>query len=128
MTYLLDTCTFLWLATHPLHLSKDAELVINDPQNALYLSDVSVWEISLKARTGKLKFQQPLRTWIPAMRRRHKLVPLSLHESAIFLSGELPDLHRDPFDRLLAAQAMDEDLPILSPDSPMTSLGAKRVW
>lgn len=128
MTYLLDTCAFLWLTTQPDQLSQNAAALIGNPANALVLSDVSVWELSLKARAGKLHFQYPLRSWIPQKRSVYKLMPLPLNENAIYLSGELPDVHRDPFDRLLAAQAIEQGLTLLSPDAPLSALGAERVW
>jgi PIN domain nuclease of toxin-antitoxin system len=128
MTYLLDTCTFLWLTTRPDQLSRNAAALIEDPANALALSDVSVWELSLKASAGKLKFEHSLRSWIPQKRAVHKLVSLPLNENAIYLSGELPDVHRDPFDRLLAAQAIESGMTMLSPDKPLTDLGASRIW
>ena len=77
---------------------------------------------------GKLVFETPVRSWLPATRDRLHLQPLPIKESAIFLSGELPDFHRDPFDRLIAAQAMDLGMTVLSPDTPLSKLGASRIW
>lgn len=128
MKYLLDTCAFLWLAGEPESLSNPASDVINDPVNMLYLSDVSIWEISLKVVAKKLPLPYPIRTWVPAQRSLHKIEPLALTESAIYQSSELPVTHRDPFDRMLAAQCIDAGMILLSPDSSIDSLGAIRLW
>ena len=128
MNYLLDTCTFLWLTNKPQMLSESAKSLINDPVNVLYLSDVSVWEISLKVVAGKLPLPHSIRAWIPQQRALHQIHQLSLVESAIYTSADLPTAHRDPFDRMLAAQCLDSGMTLLSPDSAVDSLGAKRVW
>lgn len=128
MIYLLDTCAFLWLASQPEMLSRKAKAVCNDPGNQLWLSDVSAWEIVLKEASGKLELPDPPRIWVPLSRARHGLTQLVLRESSVYLSGELPDVHRDPFDRLLAAQSIEHGMKVLSPDKPLDLLGADRVW
>ncbi len=128
MNYLLDTCAFLWLASQPEKLSRKAKSVCNDPANELWLSDVSVWEIVLKHGAGKLDLQEVPRIWVPAKRLTHGLTQLVLRESALFLSGELPNVHNDPFDRLLAAQAVENEMTLVSPDTPLSALGAARIW
>jgi len=128
MKYLLDTCTFLWVSQQTTMLSKAAAAVINDPSNELHVSDVSVWEVVMKHSAGKLPMPDDPRMWIPDKFSHHKFKSLSLKQSAIYRSGELPRVHPDPFDRLLAAQAMEEGMTILSPDAPLSLLGASRVW
>lgn len=128
MNYLLDTCTFIWLTTNPAMLSPQATGILNDLQNALYFSDVSIWEISLKTKAGKLQFQKPIRIWIPEQRRLFKLIPMPMTEADVYRSEELQDTHRDPFDRLLAAQTIESGMTIISPDAPLSTLGAQRVW
>ncbi len=128
MIYLLDTCTFLWLAQQPAMISPTAANALNDPDSALFVSDVSLWEITLKHAAGKLPLPDAPRKWVPAKLTRHQLQPLPLRQNAIFLSGELPMTHSDPFDRLLAAQAIDAGLTVLSPDTPLSGLGASRIW
>jgi len=128
MNYLLDTCAFLWLATHPEKLSRKAKAVFNDPENELWLSDVSVSEIVLKHGAGKLELQEVPRVWVPSKRSTHGLAQLALKESVLFLSGELPNVHSDPFDRLLAAQAVENGMTLVSPDTPLSDLGAMRLW
>jgi len=126
--YLLDTCTFLWHAQQPAMLSPAAVAAINDPESQLFVSDVSLWEITLKHSAGKLPLPDTPRVWIPQKLAHHQLQSLALAHEAIFRSGELPRDHADPFDRLLAAQAIESSLILLSPDVPLSLLGAARVW
>ena len=128
MSILLDTCTFLWVSQQPAMLSPAAVAVINDQSQVLYVSDVSLWEICLKHSAGKLPLPAPPRQWIPAKMAHHQFRPLALSPPAIFRSGELPRVHSDPFDRLLAAQAIEAGLTLLSPDTPLSWLGASRIW
>ena len=125
---LLDTCAFLWFAQQPAMLSVGARDSLNDPASELFVSDVSVLEITLKHSTGKLPLPDVPRVWIPEKFAHHGLRRLALTQAVIFLSGELPRVHNDPFDRLLAAQALEEDLTILSPDRPLALLGASTLW
>jgi PIN domain nuclease of toxin-antitoxin system len=128
MRFLLDTCTFLWVSQQPSMLSKISTAAMNDPGSELYVSDVSIWEITLKHAAGKLPLPGPPRTWIPEKFEYHQFKALSLDHNSIYRSGELPQVHPDPFDRLLAGQAIEAGLTILSPDIPLSSLGASRLW
>ncbi len=126
--YLLDTCTFLWLAQQPGMLSAKAIEFLNDVGSHLFVSDISIWEITLKHSAGKLPLPDVPKNWIPRKFVYHKLQSLPVTREAIFRSGEMPRTHADPFDRLLAAQAIESGLTILSPDLPLSRLGAARVW
>ena len=128
MKNLLDTCAFLWLAMPQGRLSPVATQIINDPASNLFLSDVSIWEVALKYSSGKLDLPAAPRDWIPQQVEFHQLQRLTLGTGAIYRSGELPRLHADPFDRLLAAQAIEEGMSLLSPDTPISLLGASRIW
>ena len=128
MNLLLDTCTFLWLALPQGKLSDQASLQINNPDNTLYLSDISIWEICLKYSVGKLPLPDAPRQWLPRRLTFFQVKPQALTHAAIYLSGELPRVHADPFDRLLAAQALEAGMTLLSPDTPLSLLGASRVW
>ena len=125
---LLDTCAFLWFAQQPAMLSASARAALNDPASELFVSDVSVLEITLKHSTGKLPLPDVPRVWVPEKFAHHRLQRLPLTHAAIFRSGELPRVHNDPFDRLIAAQAIEEGLTILSPDQPIALLGASLLW
>lgn len=128
MRYLLDTCAFLWMSQQPVLLSTMATEVINEGSNELFVSDVSIWEITLKHSSGKLPLPKVPRVWIPRKFEVHQLNSLSLEADAIYRSGELSRVHADPFDRLLAAQAMENGMTILSPDLTLSLLGASRIW
>ena len=128
MNVLLDTCTFLWLALEPDRISPAACGVLDDPRTVRRLSQVSVLEIVLKHRAGKLPLPLSPQLWIPSRRDFFQLENLPLDESVIFRSGMLPAGHDDPFDRLIAAHAIESGSTLLSPDEPLGRLGAARIW
>ena len=128
MKLLLDTCTFLWLAQQPDKISSTASDLIDDPTNDLLLSEVSLLEIVMKHSAGKLPLPDVPRKWISTKLNYHQIVNLPLLAEVMFRSGELPRVHPDPFDRLLAAQAIEDGLTLVSPDKPFSDLGASRVW
>ena len=99
MRLLLDTCTFLWLITDDDNLSQQARDLFQEPQNEVFLSAVSLWEITVKYQLGKLPLPEHPRHYIPDKRQQHHVESLSLHEDAIQHLANLPDIHRDPFDR-----------------------------
>ena len=128
MKLLLDTCAFLWLSGQPDRLSPSAAHAINDESNDLLLSDVTVWEIVLKYRVGKLPLPVAPREWIPEQIAFFNLQTLQLDHEAIFRAGELAAPHRDPFDRLLAAQALVGELHFVTSDRVFDDLGVSRCW
>jgi PIN domain nuclease of toxin-antitoxin system len=128
MRYLLDTCAFLWMSQQPVLLSATATEVINERSHELFVSEVSIWEITLKHSSGKLPLPGVPRVWIPRKFEVHQFKSLRLEADAIYRSGELPRVHADPFDRLIAAQAMENGMTILSPDIALSVLGASRIW
>ena len=113
---LLDTCTFLWLATDDPALSEPARAAIRDPSHPLYLSAASVWEIAVKYTIGKLPLPAPPRVLVPELRRLHHIDPLAFDERDALTVELLPPAHRDPFDRMLIAQAIARGIPVLTPD------------
>jgi PIN domain nuclease of toxin-antitoxin system len=125
---LLDTCTFLWLALEPDRLSPTAKSLFDDQDSSPCLSMVSVLEIALKYRAGKLPLPLKPSEWIPSRRAFFQLQEIPLTESIIFRGNELPGNHEDPFDRLIAATAMESGTTILSPDQQLGTLGASRIW
>jgi PIN domain nuclease of toxin-antitoxin system len=128
MTLLLDTCTFIWLTQEPGKLSATAQPAIDDSGNRLFLSHVSAWEMHLKHQAGKLFLPASPRQWIAQQLAAWKAAELPIELNAIHRTSDLPDIHRDPFDRLLAAQALEASLTIVSPDAPLSLLGAARIW
>lgn len=128
MNALLDTCTFLWLALDPERISPAARKILDQPGTVRRLSQVSVLEIVLKYRAGKLPLPLPPEIWIPSRRDFFQLENLPLDEAVIYRSGTLPGVHDDPFDRLIAAHAIESGSTLLSPDAPLSLLGAARIW
>ena len=128
MNVLLDTCTFLWLTREPHMISATARGVLDDPTTILKMSQASVLEMVVKHRAGKLTFPQALEKWIPSRRAHFQIEDLPLDEAVIYRSGKLPDMHRDPFDRLIAAHAIESGCTVISPDAALCLLGASRLW
>lgn len=113
---LLDTCTFLWIIRDSPELSPDARRLFVDPENTVYLSVVSAWEISVKHGLGKLPLAVAPHIYVPAERLRHGILSLPLEEDAAIAVSRLPPLHNDPFDRMLICQAVTHGLTLLTPD------------
>jgi PIN domain nuclease of toxin-antitoxin system len=124
---LLDTCTFLWLAGGQ-SLSPAAAAAVRDPVNDVYLSAVSVWEIVTKHRAGRLPLPEPPGTLIPAERRLRGVTALAFDEASALFALKLPPLHRDPFDRMLIAQAIASSLAIVTPDPAIAQYPVRVVW
>jgi PIN domain nuclease of toxin-antitoxin system len=128
MKLLLDTCTFLWLVTDDDSLSAEARRLFVDPANEVFLSSVSTWEIAVKHGLGKLPLPRPPAVFVPEERRRHQIEPLALDEGAALAVAKLPDLHKDPFDRMLVCQAVMAGLTLLTPDPLVTQYAVAAVW
>ena len=116
MRILLDTCEFLWLVSGDAKLSASVASAVRDPQNQVFLSIVSFWEISLKHNLGKLPLPQSPAQFVPLQREKHLIAPLTLEETAVAQLSGLPALHRDPFDRMLVCQAQAHGLTLASSD------------
>ncbi|MCF6283840.1 MAG: type II toxin-antitoxin system VapC family toxin [Candidatus Hydrogenedentes bacterium] len=114
MKLLLDTHIFLWYITKDRRLDPDAERAIRQPENQVFLSSVSLWECLVKHRLGKLP--QPPEEYLPFQRQRHAISPLPVDEAEVRHLAKLPDLHRDPFDRMLICQALEYDLTLMTVD------------
>jgi PIN domain nuclease of toxin-antitoxin system len=127
MTYLLDTHTFLWLLREPETLPNRVLQIASDRSVALALSLVTPWEIAIKVGIGKLDAAEILDDF----ERVVTLAGYSVLETTVrqvIASGRLPLHHKDPFDRLLIAQAMDLRIPLLSADTDFDLYGVKRIW
>ena len=127
-TYLLDTCTFLWLTGEPEELSKRAAKICEDTSNSLLLSPVSAWEIELKFRKGGLELQLDPPEFIRLFRSLHYIETLPFKEEDALQHGRLPFHHKDPFDRMLICQALELDIPIITPDDKIQQYEVKTVW
>jgi len=130
---LLDTCTFLWLIAEPASLSPTAREAIAEPRNACYLSAVSLWEILVKHALGRLEIAVEgedggVAGFLLAQREAHRIDPLPLDEAAVARLDSLPDRHRDPFDRMLACQALAHGLRIVTPDPVIARYPVETLW
>jgi PIN domain nuclease of toxin-antitoxin system len=112
---LLDTHVWLWMLTDPDRLGEASELV-EDRSNDLLLSAASSWEITIKVSLGRLEVPQPLEEYLPARIRSSQVTPLAIEHGHVLGVGSLPPIHRDPFDRLLVAQARALGIPLLTAD------------
>ena len=124
---LLDTCTFLWLAGGA-SLSPAATAAVRDPSNEVFLSAVSTWEIVTKNRAGRLPLPEAPDRLIQAERRLRGVTALSFDEEAALYGLRLPPLHRDPFDRMLIAQAIALGLAIVTPDPAIAQYPVRVLW
>ena len=127
MKLLLDTCSFLWLAGGA-SLSAAAAAAVRDPANEVLLSAVSTWEIATKYRTGRLPLPEPPDRLIPTERHLRGVSALAFDEESALQVLRLPSLHRDPFDRMLIAQAIAGGLAIVTPDPLITQYPVRGLW
>jgi PIN domain nuclease of toxin-antitoxin system len=117
MKLLLDTHVFLWYISGSARLAKPLLESIRDPQNEVCLSVVSIWEATVKHQLGKLPLPQSAATYLPRQSGRHQIASLSLDEPSVIRLGNLPPLHRDPFDQMLVCQAQEHDLILATVDA-----------
>lgn len=116
MRLLLDTHCWLWMQTAPDRFSADVRTLIEAAETELLLSAASAWEVAIKYALGKLDLPEPPETYVPQRMAYHNIQALSIkHEHALAVT-DLPQHHRDPFDRLLIAQARVEGMPLLTAD------------
>jgi len=125
---LLDTCVFLWIVRGDSALSATARAMFSDPGNLVYLSAVSAWEITAKHKLGRLPLAEPPETYVPKERAKHRILPLDLAESALLVLERLPDLHADPFDRMLVCQAIAHGMVLLTPDTQIQAYPVNSRW
>lgn len=116
MNLLLDTHALVWWLTAPEQLNDASRDAIGDPGNAIHISVASVWELAIKVGLGKLPVPPDLASWVPEHLGRERLVTLPITIDHALAVEQLPPHHRDPFDRLLIAQAVAEDLAIVTRD------------
>jgi PIN domain nuclease of toxin-antitoxin system len=125
---LLDTHTFIWWASEPKKLSKKVLTLCQDSNNTLILSVASVWEMQIKIQLGKLKLDAELADLIEVQRKINDLQILPVRLEHTLEIKNLEDYHKDPFDRLLLAQARVEKLIMLSNDSNIKRYSASVIW
>ena len=128
MKYLLDTAVWLWSISEVDRLNEAGREILADGRSEIYLSAASVWELTIKMKLGKLQFPGHPSSSIPAFMAKQGLRPLPInhvHAAAVF---DLPLHHSDPFDRLIIAQALAEDMAILTSDRMFKKYKVDVLW
>lgn len=128
MALLLDTHTFLWLIHDDPRLSPVAAAKIANPETRVFVSVVSAWEIVIKQRTGKIALRAPISEWWDRVVGRLGLEVLNVTVDDVLAVEPLPLHHRDPFDRLLIAQAIRHNLPLVTADTAISAYPIERIW
>jgi len=125
---LLDAQGLLYYALNDPRLTKSAARFIADPANQLYLSTVTIWEIVIKAQSGKLKLHHPVEPFVDLYTRNLGLIQLDISRRHILSVSALPLRHTDPFDRLLIAQAASEGFAIVTGDEKFDLYSVQTIW
>ncbi|HKQ08234.1 MAG TPA: type II toxin-antitoxin system VapC family toxin [Blastocatellia bacterium] len=128
MKLLLDTHTFIWWANEPEKLSEKVAAACQDSSNMLILSVVSVWEMQIKMQLGKLKINRPIEELIKTQQQANSMQVLPVKLAHVLSLNNLPAHHKDPFDRLLIAQANIEGATLVSVDPAFSSYNVQLLW
>lgn len=127
MKALLDTSVLLWWLGDPSRINQAVLDQLLEEESLVFFSQVSLLEIQIKTGLGKLKLNFPV-SRIPALAEESGLTPLPLSNAAIFTLPKLPDIHRDPFDRLLICEAIQQGVPLVTSDEVIRQYPVKIVW
>ncbi len=128
MKLLLDTHAFLWWVAASDELSRKARSTVGSARNECFVSVASGWEIAIKVSLGKLRIDGALDRFLPEQLAASGFQALAIDLKHTARVATLPFHHRDPFDRLLVAQALEEDLTMVTADPVVVKYGVKRVW
>ncbi len=126
--FLLDTRVFLWWVKGASNLTKAAHQAISNTSNECYLSLASCWEMAIKSSLGKLRLTRPIETFVSDQLRANNFKLLNIELRHITKIEKLPFHHRDPFDRLLIAQAITDKLTLITAESVFADYGLKLLW
>ena len=128
MKVLLDTHTILWATLSPAFLSHEASAIIANEGDMILVSAAFAWEIATKIRIGKLAGAEILEREFPDVMDDAGFTMLPIDIECALRAGRLTGRHRDPFDRMIAAQAISNDIPVISVDDRLDSFGIRRIW
>ena len=128
MTYLLDTHTLLWIALFPDLLSPKVRPLVENSDNDLLVSSATALEIATKVRLGKLPEGAVLETNYKPFTQQLRIRSVPVTTSIALRAGRLSQVHRDPFDRIISATALSENLVLLSKDTLLDNFGVQRIW
>jgi len=126
--YLLDTHTLLWIVDNDSRLGANVKAIFLNDDNDIFVSTASIWELSIKMSLKKLQIPGTLSEFVESDIRGNKIDILSIELRHLYQLVNLTFFHRDPFDRLLIAQAIVDDIPILSYDAIFDNYPVQRVW
>jgi PIN domain nuclease of toxin-antitoxin system len=127
MKVLVDTQCWLWMNASPERFSHQTRALLLDPSTLRMLSAASIWEIGIKYHLGKLPLPIAPMDYVPARLALTRTTPLSISITHALRAGALPPRHRDPFDRMIVAQALVEGMPVLSSDRQLDGYGIRRL-
>ncbi|MGA2213335.1 MAG: type II toxin-antitoxin system VapC family toxin [Bryobacteraceae bacterium] len=128
MRLLLDTHVFLWWNEADPRLSRRVRQLLSDPDNSLFLSVASAWEMTLKVQSDKLGLPAAIAMYIPARLNHYRIGALPVTLEHALAASTLPAYHRDPFDRMLVAQGQVERLPIVTHDPQLRQYAVETIW
>jgi len=128
MKYLLDTHAFLWFVTDDNRLSSKAKSIIQDSNNEIYFSAASAWEISIKTKLGRLKLGRNLESFIIEQLTENSFGPLAITVSHSLYTEKLPQIHKDPFDRIMISQSKIENMVMITRDREIREYKVSTVW
>ena len=130
MRLLLDTHSMYWYIEDDPQLSGRARTLIQDASNEILISPASYWEIAIKISIGKWRLNRPYEEFIDIGLNQYgfQMLPILPTHTARLIGLPFPQGHKDPFDRLLVAQVLVEQIPIVSADSPLDAYGVTRLW
>lgn len=128
MRLLVDTHCWLWSLLSPQRLNEQARKALSDPENEIFLSVASTWEIVVKFKLGKMDLPSPPSEYIPDRLERLGHQTLTIRQDHVLQLENLPHHHRDPFDRLLIAQALVEKLQLMTADGVLTAYDVPVFW
>lgn len=128
MRFLLDTHVWIWWLGSPELLSAQTRAILADPESELSLSAASVWEMAIKVSIGKLQLPGPIDVFVPGQLSQDGIQLLPVQLSHALKVASLPHHHRDPFDRMLLAQAEVESLALITADPLLKPYGVRLVW
>ena len=128
MKYLLDTHAFLWFVSDDNKLSPRAKAIIKDHNNEIYFSAASAWEISIKIRLGRLTMEEDLEPFIVAQLAENNFQTIAITIFHSIYTSKLPEIHKDPFDRMIIAQSKAENMSLISKDKNIKKYKVPVVW
>lgn len=128
MRVLIDTHAFIWWNTEDERLSDRARRVMEDEASEIFVSVGSIWEVATKVAKGRLEIPGDLETYVDERLAANRWVALSIDRRHVIRAASLPVIHRDPFDRILIAQAQLDDMPIVTTDAAITRYDVETIW